>query len=126
MRTLNDQTAIVGIGQTEFSKESGRSELQLAAEASRAAITDSGLEPSDIDGMVTFTQDTSDEFLLMRALGIPEIRSWSRTPFGGAGANTTVLNAVSAVASGAAAVTSVILHGVRTVMHQIQRMTGLV
>ncbi len=29
----SDETAIVGIGQTEFSKHSGRSELQLAAEA---------------------------------------------------------------------------------------------
>ena len=33
--TLKDQAAIVGIGQTEFSKNSGRSELQLAAEAVR-------------------------------------------------------------------------------------------
>ncbi len=102
MPSLNDRAAIVGIGQTEFSKESGRSELQLAAEASLAAIADAGLEPADIDGMVTFTMDTSDELLLMRALGIPEVRYWSRTPFGGAGANTTVLNAASAVASGAA------------------------
>ena len=31
-------TAIAGIGQTEFSKNSGRSELQLAAEAVRAAL----------------------------------------------------------------------------------------
>ena len=35
-------TAIAGIGQTEFSKDSGRSELQLAAEAVRAAIDDAG------------------------------------------------------------------------------------
>ena len=39
-------TIIAGIGQTEFSKESGRSELQLAAEASRAAIADAGLTPA--------------------------------------------------------------------------------
>ena len=31
------QTAIVGIGATEFSKNSGRSELQLAAEAVKRA-----------------------------------------------------------------------------------------
>ena len=43
-RTLKDQAAIVGIGQTEFSKNSGRSELQLACEAVRAAIRDAGLE----------------------------------------------------------------------------------
>ena len=100
--SLVDQAAIVGIGQTEFSKESGRSELQLAAEASLAAIRDAGLTPADIDGLITFTLDTSDELLLMRALGLPEIRFWSRTPHGGAGSTTTILHAASAVASGAA------------------------
>src|SRR4029450_9285818 len=82
-------TIIAGIGQTEFSKASGRSELQLAAEASLAAITDAGLTPADIDGMVTFTLDTNDELLLMRCLGIPEVRYWSRTPYGGAGGDPT-------------------------------------
>ena len=101
-RSLCDQAAIVGIGQTEFSKNSGRSELQLAAEASFAAIKDAGLTPADIDGMATFTLDSSDELLLMRALGIQEVNYWSRAPFGGAGANTTVMQAVAAVASGAA------------------------
>ena len=101
-RTLRDQAAIVGIGQTEFSKNSGRSELQLAAEASLAAIHDAGLQPTDIDGMATFTLDSSDELLLMRALGIQEVNYWSRAPFGGAGANTTIMQAAAAVASGAA------------------------
>ena len=36
------QAAIVGIGQTEFSKNSGRSEQQLAAEAILAACQDAG------------------------------------------------------------------------------------
>ena len=101
-RSIRDQAAVVGIGQTEFSKASGRSELQLAAEASLAAIRDAGLTPADIDGMGTFTLDTSDELLLMRALGIPEVNFWARAPFGGAGANTTIMQAVAAVASGAA------------------------
>ena len=99
---MNGDTIVAGIGQTEFSKDSGRSELQLAAEASRAAILDAGLTPADIDGMVTFTIDSSGELDLMRALGIQEVRYWSRTPYGGAGANTVVQHAASAVASGAA------------------------
>ena len=98
-RSLSDQAAIVGIGQTEFSKNSGRSELQLAAEASLSAIRDAGLDPSDIDGMATFTLDSSDELLLMRALGLQEVNYWSRAPFGGAGANTTIMQAAAAVAS---------------------------
>jgi acetyl-CoA acetyltransferase len=100
--SLRDKAAIVGIGQTEFSKDSGRSELQLAAEASIAAIRDAGLTPADIDGMATFTLDSSDELLLMRTLGIQEVNFWSRAAFGGAGANTTVMQAAAAVASGAA------------------------
>ncbi|MGZ4563489.1 MAG: lipid-transfer protein, partial [Mycobacterium sp.] len=59
--SLPGAAAIVGIGQTEFSKESGRSELQLACEAVSAALDDAGLAPSDVDGMVTFTMDSSDE-----------------------------------------------------------------
>jgi acetyl-CoA acetyltransferase len=102
VRTLKDQAIIAGIGQTEFSKASGRSELQLASEAAKAAIDDAGLEPSDIEGLVTFTLDSSDELLLMRSVGIPELRYWSRTPHGGAGAHTTVQHAALAVASGAA------------------------
>jgi acetyl-CoA acetyltransferase len=99
---IASQAAIVGIGQTEFSKASGRSELQLALEASMAAIHDAGLRPSDIDGMVSFTQDTNDELLLMRGLGVQEVRWLSRTPWGGAAANATIRHAAAAVVSGAA------------------------
>lgn len=97
-----NQTAVVGIGQTEFSKNSGRSELQLAAEASKAAIADAGITPSDIEGMVTFQRDSNDELQLARALGIPLLRFTGRAPFGGAGSAATVQIAAAAVASGAA------------------------
>jgi acetyl-CoA acetyltransferase len=43
------KSAIVGIGATEFSKNSGRSELQLACEAVVAALKDCGLKPDDVD-----------------------------------------------------------------------------
>lgn len=95
-------TAIAGIGQTEFSKNSGRSELQLAAEAVRAAIADAGLRPADIDGLVTFTIDANDELQLIRSVGIEALTWTSRTPFGGGGASATVQHAAAAVASGAA------------------------
>lgn len=95
-------TAIIGIGQTEFSKNSGRSELQLAAEASLAAIRDAGLSPADIDGMVTFTIDPNDELALMRCLGIEELNWTARGPFGGGAASATLQLAAAAVASGQA------------------------
>src|SRR5579883_2384950 len=98
---LND-TAIVGIGQTEFSKNSGRSELQLALEAGKAAIEDAGLSPAEIDGTVTFKLDPNDELDVMHHLGIRELRWSARTPGGGGGASATVQLAAAAVASGAA------------------------
>jgi acetyl-CoA acetyltransferase len=103
-RTLKDQAAIVGIGQTEFSKNSGRSELQLACEAVRDAIRDAGLAPSDVDGMVTFTLDSSDEIEIARAVGIGDLTFFSRTPHGGGAATGVVHQAALAVATGAAEV----------------------
>jgi acetyl-CoA acetyltransferase len=95
-------TAIAGIGQTEFSKDSGRSELQLAAEAVQAALKDAGLQPRDVDGLVTMTVDINDELQLMRSVGIREARWTSRTPFGGGGSKAMLQHAAAAVASGAA------------------------
>ena len=96
------RTAIAGIGATDFSKESGRSELQLAAEACLAAVRDAGLAPSDIDGLVTFTQDASSEIAVARELGIPGLRFFSRVEYGGGAACGTVAHAAMAVATGQA------------------------
>src|SRR6266566_485377 len=65
-------SAIVGVGQTEFSKAAGRSETQLASEAIVAALGDAGLAARDIDGLVSYTIDPVEETELVRALGIPE------------------------------------------------------
>ena len=94
--------AIAGVGATEFSKESGRSELQLAVEATQAALEDAGLSPSDVDGMVTFTMDTNPEIELARMLGVPELRFFSRIHYGGGAACATVQQAAIAVTTGVA------------------------
>ena len=98
----SDKTAVVGIGQTEFSKNSGRTELQLAAEAILAAVEDAGLTTNDIDGMVTFAADQNDELALIRSLGVPELSYTGRTRGGGGGSAATVQLAAAAVASGVA------------------------
>jgi acetyl-CoA acetyltransferase len=102
--TLSGAAAIVGIGATEFSKKSGRSELQLAAEAGRAALADAGLSPSDVDGMVTFTMDGNAEIAVARELGVPELSFFSRIDYGGGAACATVQQAAMAVATGVAEV----------------------
>ncbi|WP_371646383.1 lipid-transfer protein [Streptomyces mirabilis] len=101
---LGDRAAIVGIGATEFSKDSGRSELTLAAEAVRAALDDAGLTPAEVDGMVTFTMDTSPEITVAQAAGIGELSFFSRVHYGGGAACATVQQAALAVATGVAEV----------------------
>ncbi|RMD83942.1 MAG: lipid-transfer protein [Candidatus Dadabacteria bacterium] len=99
---LKDVAAIVGIGETEYSKDSGRSELRLALEAVKAAIDDAGLGVQDIDGMVTYSIDGSDEIAIARGLGNRALRFFSRVPHGIGGAIALVHQAVMAVASGSA------------------------
>jgi len=99
---LSGKAAIAGIGATEFSKDSGRSELQLSCEATLAALADAGLAPADVDGLVTFTMDTSSEIAVARELGIGELRFFSRINFGGGAACATVQQAAMAVATGVA------------------------
>jgi len=96
------QAAIAGIGQTEFSRRAGRSELQLACESITAALADAGLEPADVDGLVSYTVDPVEETELVRSVGFPEIVYSSRVPYGGGGSMGVLLHAASAVASGAA------------------------
>ena len=96
------KAVIAGIGQTEFSKNSGRSELQLACESIKAALDDAGLEPRDIDGMSTFTIDNNEDVDIVRSMGIENLRFSSRSPHGGGGSIGTLSHAMAAVESGLA------------------------
>ncbi len=95
-------TAIAGIGATEFSKNSGRSELRLAIEACLAACEDAGVRPDQVRGMSTFTMETNPETELMRSLGIPELTHFSRIHYGGGAPCGTVQYAAMAVSEGVA------------------------
>src|SRR5260370_36244645 len=87
---MSGAAAIAGIGATEFSKDSGRSELRLATEAAAAALADAGLSPSDVAGLVTFSMDNTAEIALARALGARELRVFSHIRYGRRAAFATV------------------------------------
>ncbi len=99
---LRDRTAIAGIGATEFSKDSGRSEMRLAVEAVLAALDDAGLAPEDVEGMSTFTMDNNPEIEINRHLGGGELKFFSRIHYGGGAACAVVQQAAMAVATGVA------------------------
>lgn len=101
---ISGRAAIVGVGETEFSKNSGRSELQLAVEAVRTALADAGLTPVDVDGLVTFSMDSTAEIALAREIGAGELRFFSQVGYGGGAACATVQQAALAISAGVARV----------------------
>ena len=98
--SFSGTTAIAGIGATEFSKDSGRSELRLAVEAVAAALDDAGIAPSEVQGMVTFSSDTNPDIDIARSLGIGDLTFFSRIHYGGGAACATIQQAALAVSLG--------------------------
>ncbi len=49
---VSGQVAIVGVGEADHSKASGRTALEIAAQAVERAVSDAGLRPGDIDGLM--------------------------------------------------------------------------
>ena len=97
---IKDKAAIVGIGETEFSFDSGRSELQLACEAIKAACDDAGISPHQIDGLIRYEMDTNQETMVVQALGIENLRHWESVSYGGGAGNAVVGHAAAAVSAG--------------------------
>jgi acetyl-CoA acetyltransferase len=100
--SLKNRAAIAGIGMTELTKNSGVSELSLASQCIKAACDDAGIAPSEIDGLVSYTLDSTDEIEVARAVGAGDLTFFSRINYGGGAAVGTILQAVMAVATGQA------------------------
>jgi len=96
------KTAVVGIGQTDFSKNSGRTEWELALEAVLAALADAGIEARDVDGIVRYAYDNVSPAMLVRAMGIRDVRWYGEIPFGGTAQCGVVAQAAAAIAAGIA------------------------
>ena len=94
--------AVVGIGTTDFSKDSGRSPLTLAAQAAHAALADAGLTAADVDGIVRCDMDTIYPAALAEALGVPDLGYWGDAGPGGSGPAAMVGQAVAAIEAGLA------------------------
>jgi acetyl-CoA acetyltransferase len=99
---ISGRAAIVGLGCTEFSKNSGRTEIKLAMEATLAALNEAGIDPSEVDGFSSYSIDKVPEYEIARLLGANNIKFFSQVPHGGGAACAPVLHAAMAVATGIA------------------------
>src|SRR4051794_24038291 len=97
---MRDRTAVVGIGTTEFATSIDRSETRLALEAIAAALHDAGLEPRDVDGMSSYSMETTAEVDIARNLGFGDVTYFGQVPYGGGAGCGVVGQAAMAVATG--------------------------
>jgi acetyl-CoA acetyltransferase len=100
---LKDKYAIAGIGHTDYSTDSGRTEFELALEAIRAAVEDAGLEFKDIDGIVGDHPGRVAVMDIASALGLPELGFFIETEYAGGGAPASVVHAIAGMEGGRAA-----------------------
>ena len=97
---IKDRTAIVGIGQTEFAKALPESETLLALRAIVAALDDAGIDPSEVDGLGSYTMETTDEVEIARCLGAGDVTWFSQVGYGGGAGCGVVGQVAMAVATG--------------------------
>src|ERR1700744_5637360 len=104
-RTLRGRVAVVGIGETEYYRHgaSPDPEFKLALKAILAACRDAGLDPRDIDGFASYSDDRSEASRLAAALGTHRLRTatmqWGG---GGGGCCAAVANAAASIVAGLA------------------------
>jgi acetyl-CoA acetyltransferase len=99
---MKREAAIVGIGRTAYSRNSGVTTLALAREATLNALDDAGLSIADVDGMSTFQiADSVGTGVLAYSLGLDGLYWNSDTGGGGNVAAQVVADAFWAVEAGA-------------------------
>lgn len=104
-RTLRGRVAVVGIGETDYYRHGGSPdpEFKLALKAILAACEDAGLDPREIDGFSSYSDDRSEASRLAAALGTRQLRTatmqWGG---GGGGCCAAVGNAAAAIVAGLA------------------------
>lgn len=83
MQPFSGRAAVAGVGMTALTRASGRSELDLAVEAVRDACRDAGIEPAEVDALLSYHMNDSVPVVqVARALGIERL-GWHNDIAGG-------------------------------------------
>ena len=70
-KALRDKYAIIGVGETPYSRNSGRTTRHMGVDAVRNAMADCGIRASEIDGMMSYQiMDSTPSAVIAADLGI--------------------------------------------------------
>jgi acetyl-CoA acetyltransferase len=97
---IKNKTAVAGIGQTVFGKGLPDTELSLACQAVSLALDDAGIEPSEVDGIASYTMEPNREVDVARSVGLGDVTWFSQVGYGGGAGCGVVGQAAMAVATG--------------------------
>ena len=96
---LRDSVAIVGIGETTYSKNSGVSDLVLQLQGFKLACDDAGIDPKEIDGIIAMTYGAVSEDY-MTNFGLPDVKFAARPEMGGASPTASLQLAAAVLNAG--------------------------
>ena len=105
-----NSVAVVGVGETDYSTESGRSELVLSLQAITAALEDAGIRHDEVDGLLRWSVDTSSEATVAANLGLSNLSWFGEINQAGNVGAALVANAAAAIHAGLCEV-ALILYG---------------
>ena len=95
-----DKYCIVGVGETEYSKNSGRTTRAMAVEAIQHAMDDAGLDADQVDGMLSYHGgDSTTSTTIMFDLGV-RLNFFMDCSGGGSSTEALVGLAVGAIEAG--------------------------
>lgn len=97
---MKDAAAIVGIGDTGFAKSLEPSEMELACQAILGALEDAGIAPGEVDGLSSYTLETTSEVEIAKNLGTADITYFGQVGYGGGAGPGVVGQLAMAVATG--------------------------
>ena len=100
MTGLKDAAAIVGIGETEFSKHLEPTEKALACQAILMALDEAGIDPEEVDGFSSYTMEQTSEVDIVRNIGAREVTFFSQVGYGGGAGPGCVGQLAMAIATG--------------------------
>jgi acetyl-CoA acetyltransferase len=101
---FSGRAAIVGVGSSAFSRDSGTTVTDLAATAVSEALADAGLAPADVDGILTYHEnDSVGAWEIARALGVGALRWHNDITGGGSQCASILADAAMAIDNGLAA-----------------------
>lgn len=74
--TIRGKVAVAGVGETTYWKhsQSPHAEFKLALMAILAAAEDAGIDPAEIDGFASYSNDRNDPSRIAAALSRPQTR----------------------------------------------------